>query len=189
MTEQEWLISQDPLPMVDYLISQGVDNMVLVRYCMACEKKDSDWQSWGRNYRSYEKNKTGHTSAIQGARFLSGYEEGKFYVSHVKKRRHSDVLRDVAGNPFHPIPVISSWPYQWQAWKGGAIHNLAREIFHYERFEDFPILADMLEETGCTSMEILSHLREEFHTEHCWVLNLILGDTTSSYHEIKGESS
>jgi hypothetical protein len=38
-----------------------------------------------------------------------------------------------------------------------------------------PILADALEEAGCTDPEILGHCRgEEEHVRGCWVVDLIL---------------
>jgi hypothetical protein len=39
-----------------------------------------------------------------------------------------------------------------------------------------PILADMLEEAGCTNADILNHCRNGGeHVRGCWVVDLILG--------------
>ena len=42
--------------------------------------------------------------------------------------------------------------------------------------DDFAVLADALEEAGCTNPEILSHCRSSGeHVRGCWVVDLILG--------------
>jgi hypothetical protein len=48
---------------------------------------------------------------------------------------------------------------------------------YYERaFDRLPILADALEEAGCTNSEILGHCRGPGpHVRGCWVVDLILG--------------
>jgi hypothetical protein len=41
-----------------------------------------------------------------------------------------------------------------------------------------PILADALEEAGCTDADILNHCRHPGeHMRGCWVIDLILGKT------------
>jgi hypothetical protein len=64
----------------------------------------------------------------------------------------------------------------WLSWNGGAVAALARAIGEDRRWEDLPILADALEEAGCTDAEILGHCREPGeHGSGCWVLELLLG--------------
>jgi hypothetical protein len=61
---------------------------------------------------------------------------------------------------------------------GGTIPRLARAIYDEPRFEDLTVLADALEEAGCTDRRILSHCRqEEEHVRGCWVLDLLLKRT------------
>jgi len=65
----------------------------------------------------------------------------------------------------------------WLSWNGGTVTNIAHVIYHERRWEDLPILADALEEAGCTHQEILGHCRQpEAHTRTCWVVNLLLGN-------------
>jgi hypothetical protein len=53
--------------------------------------------------------------------------------------------------------------------------TLARSIYDDRRFTDLPILADALEESGCTSQELLDHLRGPGpHVLGCWGLDLVL---------------
>jgi hypothetical protein len=43
-------------------------------------------------------------------------------------------------------------------------------------FTDMPVLADALEEAGCTNPDVLSHCRgSETHVRGCWMLDLLLG--------------
>jgi hypothetical protein len=83
------------------------------------------------------------------------------------------LLREVAGNPFREAPVIRP---EWLTWNGGTIPKMTRLIYDERRFQDMPILADALEEAGCTHAEILSHLRGPGpHVRGCDVLDLLLG--------------
>jgi hypothetical protein len=62
------------------------------------------------------------------------------------------------------------------AWNDGAIPRLARAIYDERAFDRLPILADALEEAGCTDADILSHCRGPGpHVRGCWVVDLILG--------------
>lgn len=84
------------------------------------------------------------------------------------------LLRDLLGNPFQH----SSLDPAWLAWDGGVIPKLAQGIYDERRFEDLPVLADALEEAGCTDPDILNHCRSpETHVRGCWVVDLILGKT------------
>jgi hypothetical protein len=82
-----------------------------------------------------------------------------------------DLLRDVC-NPFHPGILDDGVP----SWNGGAVPRLARAVYDGRRFEDLPILADALEEAGCTDAELLAHCRGPGpHARGCWALDLVLG--------------
>jgi hypothetical protein len=87
-------------------------------------------------------------------------------------RAHCALLRDVFGPlPFRPVAVEA-------AWRTPAVLALAQTSYEERRFEDLPVLADALEEAGCTDPEILSHLRGPGpHVRGCWALDLVLGKT------------
>jgi hypothetical protein len=81
------------------------------------------------------------------------------------------LLRDVFGNPFRPVAADAAW----LTWLGVTLPKLARAIYGGRRFEDMPILADALEEAGCTDADILSHCRQPgAHVRGCWLLDLLL---------------
>jgi Clp amino terminal domain, pathogenicity island component len=64
----------------------------------------------------------------------------------------------------------------WLSWNDGTVAKIARVIAAERRWEDLPILADALEEAGCTNREMLSHCRDsEPHVANCWVVNLLRG--------------
>ena len=87
-------------------------------------------------------------------------------------KTQSDMLREVFGNPFRSPHVHSSR----LKWNGNAIRRLAHSIYDRRAFDQMPILADALEEAGCTDAAILNHCRQPGeHVRGCWVLDLLLG--------------
>jgi hypothetical protein len=81
-------------------------------------------------------------------------------------------IHDVLGNPFRPISHNSSW----LAWNDGAISKMAQVIYDARVFDRLPLLADALEDAGCTDADILSHCRTPSeHVRGCWVVDLLLG--------------
>jgi hypothetical protein len=84
-------------------------------------------------------------------------------------RAQADVLRDLFGNPFRPLPSVGEFRHS------ATVLGLAQAIYEDARFADMPVLADALEEAGCIGAEILGHLRGPGpHARGCWVLDLLL---------------
>ncbi len=82
------------------------------------------------------------------------------------------VLRELFGNPVRPVAVDPAW----LCWNGGTIPKLARAIYEELAFDRLPVLADAVEEAGCSTQEILKHLRGEGpHFRGCWAVDLLLG--------------
>jgi hypothetical protein len=82
-------------------------------------------------------------------------------------------LRCIFGSPFRPPPVIASAVLAWQ---DGAARRLAETIYAARRFEDLPVLADLLEEAGSTDAALLGHLRGPGpHCLGCHALDAVLG--------------
>ena len=87
--------------------------------------------------------------------------------------KQADALRDIIGNPCQPLPEIDS---AWLLWDSGSVRRLAETIYETGRFEDLPVLADALEDAGCTAAELLGHLRGSgLHLRGCWPVDLLLG--------------
>ena len=90
-----------------------------------------------------------------------------------EQRKHlCDLIRDLFGYPcrrhsFSPL---------WLARHAATVGALAQAIYDEERFTDLPVLADALEEAGCTNPHILEHCRGPGpHARGCWVVDLLLG--------------
>jgi hypothetical protein len=82
------------------------------------------------------------------------------------------LVRDIFGNPFCFVPVNPVW----LTWNSGLVIKLAKRNYDERAFGDLPILADAIEDAGCTDAAILDHLRGPGpHVRGCWVLDLILG--------------
>jgi hypothetical protein len=53
---------------------------------------------------------------------------------------------------------------------------MAQAIYDERAFDRLPILADALEDAGCTNADILGHCRGAGpHAKGCWVVDLLLG--------------
>jgi hypothetical protein len=94
---------------------------------------------------------------------------------------HQTVLfRDIFG-PLHFRPVTISPTVL--AWNDGLVIRLAQTAYEERHLPSgtldngrLAVLADALEEAGCTDAEILGHLRgPEPHVRGCWPIDLCLG--------------
>ena len=113
-----------------------------------------------------------HTTVAQCLARVSGAATGSAaWEAAIKTELNSlsKLLRDLIGNPFQPVmgdPVCHS----------SVVRNLAASIYADRTFDHLPILADALEEAGCTDADILGHCRSPGpHVRGCWVVDLILG--------------
>ena len=93
-------------------------------------------------------------------------------VQETQYQRLSRLLHDIFGNPFHPAPIEASW----LKWHDATVPKIAQAIYDDRAFDRLPVLADALEEAGCTNAEILNHCRSEApHVRGCWVVDWLLG--------------
>ena len=54
--------------------------------------------------------------------------------------------------------------------------SLAQQMYELRDFGAMPILADALQDAGCTSADILDHCRGPGpHVRGCWVVDCVLG--------------
>jgi hypothetical protein len=83
------------------------------------------------------------------------------------------LICEIFSKPFGPAPRADPCLL---AWNGGTILKLARTIYDERGFDRLPILADALEEAGCTNAGILAHCRQPGeHVRGCWMVDLLLG--------------
>jgi hypothetical protein len=79
----------------------------------------------------------------------------------------------IFGNPFRPAPVLDP---AWLAWNDGTVVKLAEAIYSERRWGDLSILADALQDAGCTDAAILGHCRGPGeHVKGCWCVDLLTG--------------
>jgi hypothetical protein len=91
----------------------------------------------------------------------------------------SDRLREVFGNPFRPVTIDPAV----LTWREGTIPKLAQSVYDERELpsghldhHSLAVLADALEDAGCTSPAILDHCRSEGpHVRGCWVIDMLLG--------------
>jgi hypothetical protein len=89
-----------------------------------------------------------------------------------------NLIREVVGNPFRPAAISPAL----RCWGDGIILGLATTIYDERSLpagtldpERLAILADALEEAGCTDADILNHLRGPGpHYRGCWPVDLLL---------------
>jgi hypothetical protein len=63
-----------------------------------------------------------------------------------------------------------------RSWLSAAAVALARRVYDEGDFAALPVLADALEEAGCTRADLLGHLRGPGpHLRGCWAVSLVLG--------------
>jgi hypothetical protein len=91
-------------------------------------------------------------------------------VQFVNERLQAgEVIRDIFGNPFRPVTLDSSW-------LTSTVTTLASQMYESRDFSAMPILADALQDAGCTSDDVLAHCRGPGpHIRGCWVVDLVLG--------------
>jgi hypothetical protein len=105
--------------------------------------------------------------------FISGEADRGRGAGRAEQSAQADLLRDIIGNPFRPVPRLDPTVLTWNA---GTVVQLAQRIYDERRFTDLPILADALEDAGCDNADILNHCRScGEHVRGCWVLDLLLG--------------
>jgi hypothetical protein len=81
---------------------------------------------------------------------------------------HAHLVRDIFGNLFRPVAFDP-------AWRTEVVIELARGMYESRDFAPIPVLANALEDSGCTDSEVLAHCRGlGLHTRGCWVVDLVL---------------
>ena len=109
----------------------------------------------------------GHALSEQGAS-----ENEVAAATQAESAAQAPLVRDLFGSPFRHAPLDPAW----LAWQDRTILKLAQAVYEGRAFDRLPVLADALEEAGCTNTDILNHLRGPGpHVRGCWPLDLLLG--------------
>jgi hypothetical protein len=91
-----------------------------------------------------------------------------------------ELLLDIFGNPFRAAPAIEA---AWLIWNDGTVKKLAEAAYEQRSLPDgtldqtrLAVLADALEEAGCTDEEVLGHLRGPGpHVRGCHAVDILKG--------------
>jgi hypothetical protein len=179
MTEAEWSGCADPYAMLRFLkFNLGVRKVRL--FAAACHR-----QQWGRRDEEVR-------AAVAEVERLADSRPAIEALGLPAAKADADAaryaarcaLRATGADPaaqaallrciFGPLPfrAVRIDP----AWRTAAVMALANGIYAEGRFEDMPILADALEESGCMGQDITQHLRQpgHVHVRGCWALDLLL---------------
>jgi hypothetical protein len=88
-----------------------------------------------------------------------------------ERAAQADLLRDLLVSS---LPACAFDP-GWRTWRDGLLVSLARRMYDNRNFTDMPVLANALQEAGCTDTAILEHCRRPAaHVRGCWALDLLL---------------
>lgn len=189
-SEMDWLGSKTPLPMVRFLRRKevGTDRKYAL-FCVTCCRI-----LYGQNQQYDLAELTdGHENEwAGGARMLAvtWCEAPADLTGSLPPCHRADLLRCIFGNPFRSwmrenafvagAPVrskkINIVREAWFSWRNGLIPHMAATIYQQRDWPSLPLLADALEEAGCTEESLLGHLRGPGpHARGCWALDCILG--------------
>ena len=149
MTEEEWMASTNPERMMVFLHGKVSDRK---RNLCAIAAVRRVWTAMAAEGNPIT------PSTFYSTRACRIHREAEVYLIH-----------DICGNPFRTTPLDPHWlTYQ--------VRHLAEGIYANCVFDSLPILADALEDAGCTNADILNHCRQPGdHVRGCWVVDLLLG--------------
>lgn len=81
----------------------------------------------------------------------------------------ADLLRDIVGNPLHPVEMS-------QLWLTPTAVAIANEIYEHRAFDRMHELSAALSEAGCADHELLAHCRSSGpHVRGCWAIDALSG--------------
>jgi hypothetical protein len=128
--------------------------------CAGAEYRDREWHYTRKNY-PYPCFVADHVTAAFD--LLGQLEVGERHIVRV--------VHDIFGPlPFRGVAVAPGW-------LTSDVTGLAKVIYDAKAFDRMPVLADALQDAGCTNDELLAHCRARDweHVRGCWVLDLLLG--------------
>lgn len=187
MTEAEWLTCTEPEPMRQFVCDKGSERkrlLYMVAWILCSKSAALDRRSrvvvevaerYADGLATYEDlHPAGGVAFL--VKFIPILMGGHCKADHPE---YAQLLRDVIVNPFRPVAI----PPALLAWRDGLPVRLAQAAYEERHLPAstldngrLAVLADALEEAGCTSEEILGHLRgPEPHVQGCWVVDSILG--------------
>jgi hypothetical protein len=191
MTEQEWLECADPMRMLEFVQGEASDRQLRL-FDIACKRNIRNWlpderkaldvaERFADGMATEQELKSAQIAAEAAASAVLdldvadelGYLDTALVdLVDLNPSFNADALRDIIGDPFHPVVINSAW----LAWNDRTVPGIAQTIYEERAFDRMPILADALEDAGCNEQALLEHLRGPGpHCRGCWALDLVLG--------------
>jgi hypothetical protein len=199
LTEAEWLACSDPEAMLEFVRRTMSVRKKRLFACACCrlvwESLPSYWrraletsEAFIEGMASEEQLKADLDAAMNELDLLSDAAQAVWWACNTSKgydiaggasyrvsihdrktlRTQAALVRDI----FQPFPHVK----RKQRWADQKPQQIAQSIYADRAFEHLPILADALEEAGCTDAAILEHCRGPGpHIRGCWVVDLLTG--------------
>jgi hypothetical protein len=198
VTEQEWDRCEAPQRMLDFLAGRASDRKLRL-FAIACclgnwspvyadrcrrlvglAERYADGQARGSELT--EARRIAYPGELLGVIEPDTRRAVLWVVAPGEQPKQAAHVRDVFGNPFRAPAAVDP---AWLAWYGGAVVKLARAVYEERELPSghldaarLAVLADMLEEAGCTDPDLLGHLRGPGpHVLGCPALDTVLGKT------------
>lgn len=202
MTEADWLAATDTMMMFEFLDGRSSDRKLWL-FVVAGARRRWSFLSDARSREAVEAvelyadgaiDKRELDRAAAQALSITGTRYDQFVQRMARASLRNAVLeadyyagvdaavsivRDLFGNPFRPVAIDLAW----LAWNGGTVGRLAEAAYTERELPSghlalarLALVADALEDAGCSDAEILGHLRSAGpHVRGCWPLDLALG--------------
>ena len=176
MTEIQWMACKEPRIMLKEQFGQNSSDRKLHLFTCACFRRVWDrlpddriratvdlverYADGAASLRELESARDNHPFthdlAVQEGWYAAWYaSRSALYYAPDRRQEleaQADLLRHVLGNPFRHSASEPSW----LAWNDGAIRKMAQLIYDDRAFDRLPLLADALEDAGCTDAAILA---------------------------------
>jgi hypothetical protein len=213
MTEAEWLSSNDPQKMLEFLRGRASDRKSRL-FAIAWSRKEWQLLSDDRSKKAVQIAEqyaegsatvdvldSAYDSAYEAAYDLDvpglepSHSRALYSAVNAAARKVSllafpafgpesissqiETVRDLFGNPFRPVAILPAVV----SWNDARVARIAQTAYEERSLPEgtldndrLAILADALEEAGCTNPDVLNHCRQPGeHVRGCWVIDLILG--------------
>ena len=206
MNEAEWLACADPQKMLAFLRGKASERKLRLFAAACCrrswpllaDERSRKAVEVAERYADGIVNKRGlrfafscaadafayaasaHTADAQAAAGAANAArpEAGYYARYVTPRKeHPGPLRDLFGPlPFRPVTVSPGWQAPQVVAQAQAAYDERELPAGTLDPTRLAVLADALEEAGCTNQTVLEHLRGAGpHVRGCWAVDLLLG--------------
>jgi hypothetical protein len=174
LTEEQWLSGTPYEEMVNYTIGLGSPRKCILakvaQFRLSWNSLDEKCKAAVGTVETRADDQASFGGNPQGSPLNVALEWLYFHGLESPSAMEVRDIHEVFGNPFRPVAFDPEW-------RTSDAMALATGIYEEKVFDRMPILADALQDAGCTSDDLLNHLRDPHatHVRGCWALDLVLG--------------